>query len=408
MKKRDRRGGMEEELSEGRVEYLEKARQRVRARRVRRTVAAVAVLAALVAYVTGAVGTSIVLVQDAVDSARIALMPAQGYPQQTGLFTLYQVEELSGGFVALGEEGCVVYAGSGNKLNSIQTGYARPAIAAGKNRFVLYNRSGNELRVESRTQNLYVKTMENNIFLCAVGDGGQVAVVTEDVRRVATLTIYSALMEEQLQWGMTSTEGTPVRMAFAGDGKRLAVAALTASGGQALTNLYVLDTRKDNEVFLGAAEGSMPQWVGWITPNEVLAVFDDHAAIYAASGGEKLRYDFPDKTLSSLSAGEDGVAVLFRSGQTCEALVLDKRLSVQFSGGVPAAEQIVRAGDEFYLLGDSGVSCFAVSGEYQWTQPQETRPQKLLAGKRLLLFASNTVQQLTPPVPEQDGADGDN
>lgn len=401
MKKRDRRM-YEEELSAGRVEYLEKARRRVRARRIRRTVAAVVILAALVAYVTGAVGASVVMVQDALDSARIAVMPAQGYPQQTGLFTLYQAEALSGGFVALGEEGCVVYSSSGNKLNSIQTGYARPAIAAGKNRFVLYNRSGNELRVESRTQNLYVKTMDHNIFLCAVADGGQVAVVTEDVRRVAVLTIYSAAMEEELRWSMTSAEGTPVRMDFAADGKRLAVAAVTTAEGRALTNLYVLDTRRDDPVFLGAAEGSMPQWVGWLSGSEVLAVFDDHAAVYAASGGEKARYDFPDRTLTSLSADENGVAVLFRSGQMCDALVLDKRLNVQFSGSVPAAEQIVRGQDGFYLLSDGGVSCFSLGGEYQWGQPQETRPQKLLAGDRLLLFSSNIVQQLTPPAPEPE------
>ena len=40
---------------------------------------------------------------------------------------------------------------------------------------MLYNRSGNELRVESRTQNLYTKTMENSITLCAMADNGTLA-----------------------------------------------------------------------------------------------------------------------------------------------------------------------------------------------------------------------------------------
>ena len=64
---------------------------------------------------------------------------------------------MSGSFVEMGGDSCVVYSLGGTRLNSIQSGYARPAIAAGKTRFVLYNRSGNELRVESRTQNLYTK-----------------------------------------------------------------------------------------------------------------------------------------------------------------------------------------------------------------------------------------------------------
>lgn len=254
--------------------------------------------------------------------------------------------------------------------------------------------------MESRTQNLYVKTMENNIFLCAVSDGGRVAVVTEDVRHVAVLTIYSAAMEELLCWSVTSTEGTPVRMAFAGDENRLAVASVTTVEGRALTNLYLLDTRRDDAVLLGSAEGSLPQWVGWLSGSEILAVFSDHASVYTTSGSERLRYDFPDETLISLSAGENGLALLFQAGLTCDALVLNQELVAQFHGSVPAAEQIVRDKNAFYLLNDSGVVCFALDGTYQWEQLESTKPQKLLAGSRLLLFSGNVVQQLTPPEPE--------
>ena len=91
------------------------------------------------------------------------------------------------------------------RLNSIQSGYARPALAAGKNRFVLYNRSGNELRVESRTQNLYTKTMESSITLCAMADNGTLAVVTEDPGSAARLRVYSSSMEQLLSWSLTIT-----------------------------------------------------------------------------------------------------------------------------------------------------------------------------------------------------------
>lgn len=388
--------GAGQEMSAGRVEYLEQARQRERARRLRRTVAAVVLLTALVAYATGAVGSSLVAAKDLVDTVRIAVMPEQGYPQQTGVVELYQAEPLSGGFVVLGEEGCVVYSNAGNRLSSIQTGYARPAIAAGKNRFVLYNRSGNELRVESRTQNLYTKTMEHNIYLCAVADGGQVAVVTDDVRHMAQLTVYSAAMEQQLSWSLTSAEGTPLRMEFSPDSKRLAVAAATAQDGQMVANLYVLDLRQGDPVQLDAAAGSVPQWIGWLSDSTVLALFDDHASLYSASGGQQARFDYPLGTLTGLSVDKNGAALLFRSGQTCQAVILDKKLNVQYSGGVPSANQIVRAGDRFYLLCDSSVECFSVTGEYQWNQVCAAKPQALLAEDRLLLFSGNTVEQLTP------------
>jgi len=165
-----------EPLSAGRVEYLEAARARSRAKNIRRTVIIVAVLTIVILFATGVVGSSISRAGDLVDSVHIALTPASGWPQQTGITDPSTVVQMSGSFVELGGDSCTVYSLKGTKLNSIQSGYARPAVAVGKTRFVLYNRSGNELRVESRTQNLYTKTMENTIYLCAVANAGQVAV----------------------------------------------------------------------------------------------------------------------------------------------------------------------------------------------------------------------------------------
>ena len=222
-----RRGGHSAEgepLSAGRVEYLEAARARVRTRRIRRTVVIVAVLTILVLFATGAVGSSIARAKDLVDTAVIALAPAAGWPQQTGITDPDAVAQMSGSFVEMGGDSCVVYSLGGTRLNSIQSGYARPAIAAGKTRFVLYNRSGNELRVESRTQNLYTKTMDSTISLCAVADAGQVAVVTDSTDSVAKLTVYNSSMQQQLVWNLTSEQGTPLRMAFAPDSRRLAEA----------------------------------------------------------------------------------------------------------------------------------------------------------------------------------------
>ena len=239
-KHRDFRPASDEPLSEGRVEYLEQARARVRNRRIRRTALIVAALTLVVLFATGFVGSSVAMAKDWADTARILLFPGTGWPQQTGVMEVEQLAALNGSFVELGEEGCVVWSRTGTRLNAIQSGYARPALAAGKNRFVLYNRSGNELRVESRTQNLYTKTMENSITLCAMADNGTLAVVTEDPGSAARLRIYSSSMEEQLSWSLTTTDGTPLRMAFSPDGRRLAVAAVTVSGGQMVTNFYIV------------------------------------------------------------------------------------------------------------------------------------------------------------------------
>ena len=388
----------DEPLSAGRVEYLEQARQRARNKRIRRTAVLLVLLTGIVLFATGLVGSSVAMAKDFIDTARIALLPGAGWPQQTGVSEVAQVESLTGSFVELGKEGCVVYSRSGKKLNSIQSGYARPALAAGKNRFVLYNRSGNELRVESRTQNLYTKQLENSIFLCAMADNGNLAVVTEDVSAMAELLIYNSNMEQVLSWSMSSNDGTPLRMAFSPDGRKLAAAAVTAGGGQMMTNLYLVNLASGDPVSL-ANQSGVPQWLGWTSASTILAVYDSRAVLYNAGGGERAAYEFAGNTLKDISVDAAGnVALLLGSGQLHQAVLLDKSLNVQFSGTVSSANSIVRAGSLFYLLSDSGVECYNTSGEQQWSQTLAAKPQALLADtKELLLFSGNTAQVLEVP-----------
>ena len=399
---RGQRPESDEPLSAGRVEYLEQARARVRARRLRRTALIVAVLTAVVLFTTGLVGSSVALVKDCVDTTRIALMPGPGWPQQTGVMEPTRVLPMTGGFVELGGDSCVVYSRTGTRLNGIQSGYGRPALAAGKTRFVLYNRSGNELRVESRTQNLYTKKLENNIFLCAMSDNGTLAVVTDDVSSMAELLVYSPTMEQQLRWNMTSNDGTPLRMAFSPDSRRLAAAAVTAGGGQMQTNLYVVTLAQGDPVNVGSQSG-VPQWVGWLSGTTLLAVYDSRAILYNAAGGERARYEFGGGTLRDVSVDSAGnVALLLASGQVCQLVTLDKELNVQYSGNVTTSNKVVRRGEFVYLLTDSTVESLTSAGEYQWSQSLTARPQALLAdAKQTLVFCGNTVQQVTAPETSQ-------
>src|SRR5699024_11943672 len=64
-------GARREELSAGRIEYIEAARQRLRSRRIRRTMLLVALVAAAVIYLTGLVNTSVMLLEDKSEERRV-------------------------------------------------------------------------------------------------------------------------------------------------------------------------------------------------------------------------------------------------------------------------------------------------------------------------------------------------
>ena len=173
-------------------------------------------------------------------------------------------------------------------------------------------------------------------------------------------------MEEQLSWSLTTTDGTPLRMAFSPDGRRLAVAAVTVSGGQMVTNFYIVTLAQGDPVLVGSGSGAA-QWLSWPSAQSVLALCDSRAVLYNASGGEKAVYDFTGQTLRDISVDASGnAALLLASGQLCQAVMLDRELNVEGTAQVQAANRIVRAGQSFCLLTDSGVECLSTDGTSQW------------------------------------------
>jgi TolB protein len=231
-------------------------------------------------------------------------------------------------------------------------------------------------------------------------------VVTDDVRKLALLTIYDANRNELLTWSTTTAEGVPLRMDFSPDGTQLAIAAVTAQDGQMVTNLYLLNLRAGEPQLLASEPGSTPLALTWCSNDRLLAVCDTHAALYGSDGSAQGRYDFGGQDVAALSAEGGGLAVLFGSGPSSTALLLDGGLGVQYTGPVPNAHGIVRGNGAFYLLCESSVECYGLDGAYQWSYPLDARPQALLAGEDLFVFAGNLVQRIVPPQPEEAGSGG--
>ena len=66
----------------------------------------------------------------------------------------------------------------------------------------------------------------------------------------------------------------------------------------------------------------------------------------AASGGG---FDLGGGSLVSASQDGANAALLLENGQVCTAVLLDKDLNVQYSGNVPAANQILRRGSKLFI-----------------------------------------------------------
>lgn len=365
-------------------------------------VALTVLLAAVLAGFAGLYGTSLALLGDVVDSVSIALTPGPGYPIAFTLSGYRSAVPLAGGFAAVGEQDLVLYAANGNELRRIQHGYGRPDLTAGNTRVCLYNRSGKELRVESRSRTLYESRFDDAIQLCAMSPNGSLAVFTR-----SKLLVYDPMFENIYTF---RTQDLPTAMAFASDNRQLAVGCPYAEGGALGGTVYLMNTDKDEYITIRNTQG-MPLKLQFLSTSEVLVIYDTFAALYAAADGAELhRYEYGGRTLQSaaVSAGKNAV-LLFGDGAhgaTTQLTVLDAALSVAGTADVGARAQSVAASrTHAFVLMNDGVRCYGLDGAFAGMVVTEKKPLTVVAARKPLLLTQGQASELGPPGEAGEEAD---
>lgn len=374
-------------------------RRRRRRRRLAVVALVLAVLVALGAY-TGTLTAISLVAGDAADSAMLYLQRGGGWPVSTGIETPTRVETLAGGFVEMDAEDVAVYSAYGSEVRTIQPGYARPAISVGNTRFVLYDRAGTELRVESRTRTLHTITTEQGIMLCSLSANGTLAVVTESDRYVAELQVLDPTRYRTVfTWLLTQDQGTPIEVAFAPDNRRFAVGTVAARDGQLASTVYCMEIGSTTATArYTATAGSMVLRLQWLSGSRLLAVFDTYAALLdPATGAELARYDYEGSALQGISVQGSTVALLLsaHSGNTLALLDTDLAPVGEIDAGQAAS--VTCADSEAYLIENNTVLCYGLDGTLRWEQEYATRPLYLLNAAEPLLFTAGRVEVLTAP-----------
>lgn len=372
---------------------------RRRKRRRRLMVAAALLAAALVfAWVSGALARVMMTLGDLADTMAISF-EAGDWPVTTGIDDPIQIQPLAGGFVELGDTDVAVVSPSGALLRTIQPGYARPAIAAGNNRFVLYNRAANGLRIESRTRTLYNTNTESSILLCAMSPNGTTAVVTESARYAARLEVLDPVsFGVQYEWFATEEDGTPVAVSFAKDNRRFAAGCISASDGQVATRIYLMDTAADAPTAIYTAQpGELVLRLNWLSTDRVLVLMDDAAVVLdAAAGTEVARYEYGGASLLDADWSDTGIALLLAGQGSATLTVLNNDLTLLSSTEAGSAADVLCTRTGLYLSGGMWVRCLNYDGTQRWERALESPALAMLDAEQPLLFTGMQADLLQP------------
>ena len=382
--------------------WLERIRGRRRRRKIRLAVGVTVILAAVLVYFTGLYGASIAMLGDVLDTVSIALKPGQSWPLQTDKPELLSAQPLSGSFLLLSREDLTLYANSGSKLRRIQHGYARPQAAAAGTRFCLYNRTGTQLRVESRTRTLYTKTFSQPILTADIASGGEVAVLTRSTRYTGELTLYNAQFEEIFHWYATEHDGTPYLMDLDDTG-RMVVGCAAPSGGKMGLNIILLNKSQRDPLATIRLEDCSGYSVSWLGGGRFAVNTDNFVGVYDTKGEECARYSHAGTLLSADTSGGT-LALLYDDGQL---KLLDSSLNETGSVSVPGGEKVVLANGSAYCLTKDSIYGFSLKGKALGVQAFDSTLWAVFkAGKVLIAYGDSLDRLNLEPIPLAESSSG--
>lgn len=385
----------------GDMPRIEQIRRRKKARRLRRAALALSALVAVALYLGGVVSSSVNWLGDLVDSARIALLPGEGWPQETGLQGLAAAGPMSGGVALCGPWELQIYSSTARLLRSVQHGYAEPVMAVGDTRACIYNRGGRELRVESRSQTLLTKNTDYEIFTVGMAAGGTMAVATRTQQYLAQVTVYNTSFDPVYYAYLA--DSYPLQIALDSSGRRMAVGSVRAENGVLCGQLNLYDLTSDDPAQQRAIQlaGALPLQLRYTGSGQLTAVFDSFAAIYdLQTGAERARYDYGGEQLHSACISGRNLLLVF--GDTSRAgasrcLLLGPQLQ-QLAALAPgfSVQAAALSGEYFYLLGRQEAVGYDLAGAEVCRLDLPGEGWGILAGKTALVVTAKEILQLIP------------
>ncbi len=383
------------------VPRLEQIRRRKNERRMRRAALVLVALIAFFLYLGGVFSASINLFSDLLDSARIALTPGEGWPQDLKLDDLVDAQPISGGIALCSSSELVLYSSTARQLRSVSHGYADPGMAAGNTRICVYNRGGNELRVESRSRSLFTQTTEYPILTAAMAEGGTMAVATRSERYLAEITVYNPNFEA-IYYAYLA-EYYPFLMQLSDNGRQLAVCCMKVENGAFGAQLQLYDLTKEG------AEGSLsvtlsdcvPLQMEYTSAGKLLVVCDSFTALYnPATGEQEARYDYGDNALLTADIYDRSALLVFGNpGSTAagSCVLLGRDLQPAASVSTDFQVQDAALGQSgFYLIGRQIAVGYNLSGEETVRQQLTAEGKRVIAGRKILAVTAKEILQLTP------------
>ena len=183
--------------------------------------------------------------------------------------------------------------------------FYHPIVRSGGDYTMVYNVGSAGYRVDNKRETVHNETTEDVIMAGDVAENGKYAVVTETKGYPSYLTVYMADGSPQYTYRFANCY--VIDVALNEDGSVAAVAGLSASEGEMVSELYLLDTHQEEPVAVAQFENTMLMAVDYCD-GRALAVGDNLVASLDG-GGSKQQYEYGSRKISAYTFEGDRALV---------------------------------------------------------------------------------------------------
>lgn len=317
-----------------------------------------------------------------------------GFPLMLPGSTEYTPHQLGDGFCLLTDTYIYTYNTEGALISGIQHGLQNPELSCSGKRALVYDRTGKDIKLYSRTGELFGTALPDRIDFAQIGSRERCAVVTKSTKYSNCLYVFNDEGKQLFRWA--SPAQLIDRVVFSPDEKSLFAAVCGSNGGQLEYKILRFD--------LDNAEGSV--WQTHIGEHMIISLQYTDSGIFAVSKG--------GMTLLSAETGEitaegsyirqaeavpsDGklFSLLLKDSGTASVLsVYDKELNASAAVTLEQVSAVKAADGGIYVLTDRELAKYSGSLELVQSYPlTDAYSDMIVFGGAAYLLGYNTVDKL--------------
>ena len=191
----------------------------------------------------------------------------------------------------------------GKLMLTSQHSFSTPVMVTCDKYMLLYNLGGTGFQIHSGDRSIYSGNAEHNIIAGDIIDNGTYAFVTQYDGYLSKLYVYDS--ENKKIFSYSFADYYITALSLCPNGRRAALAGLSALNGDEISSIYVLDFTKDKPEYFDEFEENIIYEMQYLNDNCVSAVGNSAVRVVNTRSGSSEVTEYEGRTLTAYTVNRD-------------------------------------------------------------------------------------------------------